>query len=177
MKRKPCVDNPAESFTQCSMKILPKIFQDNGMNCLMSFWKVLQLYSNMTLCNINQTQANSYREKIWEIESNFYQKPEDYGCLLPCTTHSFNPKLNTFHDKKTNDSSSMMYILVYFSSTTVERKEEYFLYDIMSLGSSLGGNMGLFLGYSLLSMVLSLINFLERCILDAYSARINKVKN
>ena len=172
MKRKPCVDNPAETFTQCSMKILPKIFQDNGMNCLMSFWKVLQLYSNMTLCNINQTQINSYKEKIKMIDKQFIQKPEVYGCPLPCTSRLFNPVLNTFHDNKT---ASFVELWIYFVTTTVEKKEEYFLYDTMNLASSLGGSMGLLLGYSLLSILLSLIKFLERCILDAILARRGKV--
>ena len=28
-KRKPCIDDTDESFTQCAMKVLPKIFQNN----------------------------------------------------------------------------------------------------------------------------------------------------
>ena len=126
----------------------------------------------MTFCNINQTQANIYKAKIWDINLDFIKQPEVYGCPLPCTSQSFNPKLNTFHDKENNELI-MMY--VYFATTTVEKKEEYFLYDTMSLTSALGGTVGLLLGYSLLSILLSLIKFLERCILDAILARRGKV--
>ena len=170
-KRKTCIDNQNESFTQCAMKVLPKIFQDNGITCLISFWKALKPYSNMTLCEINQTQAEIYHGKIGSINANFIKKPEDYGCQLPCTSHSFNPKLNTFHNIETNGT---MNLLVYFTTTTVEKKEEYFLYDMMNLTSSLGGTLGLLLGYSLLSILLSVVNFLEHFILDAILARRSK---
>ena len=62
-------------------------------------------------------------------------------------------------------------LMAYYATTIVEKKEEYFLYDLMTLLSSLGGTMGLLLGYSLLSIILSMINFLERYILDALLAR------
>ena len=112
------------------------------------------------------------RKKIWDISIDFVKQPEIYGCPLPCTSQSFNPKLNTFYDKETNE---ILMIFVYFTTTTVEKKEEYFLYDTMSLTSALGGTVGLLLGYSLLSILLSLIKFLERCILDAILARRGKV--
>ena len=126
----------------------------------------------MTFCNINQTQANIYKAKIWDINLDFIKQPEVYGCPLPCTSQSFNPKLNTFHDKENNELI-MMY--VYFATTTVEKKEEYFLYDLMNLTSALGGTMGLLLGYSLLSILLSLIKFLEHCLLESILARKSKV--
>ena len=155
------------------MKEIPKILQENGIQCLTSFWKVLKLYSNMTFCNINQTQAKICKVKIWDVNIDFVKQPEVYGCPLPCTSQSFNPKLNTFYDKETNE---FLMIFVYFTTTTVEKKEEYFLYDLMNLTSALGGTMGLLLGYSLLSILLSLIKFLERCVLESILARKSKVK-
>ena len=130
----------------------------------------------MPFCSMNHTNAKSDQLKTGLVlNEKFIQKPEYHGCPLSCTTHSFNSKLNTFYGS--NETNKFMNLSVYFSTTTVEKKEEYFLYDFMSLASSLGGTMGLWLGYSLLSILLSLINFLERFILDAYSARMSKVNH
>ena len=156
------------------MRELPNIFQDNGINCLTPFWKVLKLYSNMPFCRINQTDTKSDQLKTSSIlNEKFIQNPEDCGCPLPCTRNSFNSKLNTFYGS--NETNKFMNLSVYFTTTTVEKKEEYYLYDFMNLASSLGGTMGLWLGQSLLSILLSLINSLEHYLLDAYSARMSKV--
>ena len=158
------------------MKVLPKIFQNNGIQCLTPFWKVLKLYSNMPFCSINQTDTKTDQLKTWLIlNEKFIQNPENHGCPLPCSRNSYNSKLNTFHGS--NKTSTFMYLSVYFTTTTVEKEEEYLLYDFMNLASSLGGTMGLWLGQSLLSILLSLINFLEHYILDAYSARMSRVSH
>ena len=173
-KRKPCIDNPDESFTKCALKALPKIFQDNEIYCLTPFWKVLKPHSTIPFCRINETDTKSDQSKTSKIlNEKFIQNPEDYGCPLPCTRNSFNSKLNTFYGS--NETNKFMTLSVYFTTTTVEKKEEYFLYDFMNLASSLGGTMGLWLGQSLLSILLSLINSLEHYLLDAYSARMSKV--
>ena len=102
----------------------------------------------------------------------FISQPENYGCPIPCTSHTFNPMLNTFHNYEfENENPHHIDLYAYYSSPTVEKKEEYFLYDTMTLASSLGGTVGLLLGYSLLSILLFLINSLESYLTDAYLAR------
>ena len=52
-----CMDDPNQTFTECAMRILPKLLQNSSIDCLNSFWKGLQKYSNMTSCQMNETQA------------------------------------------------------------------------------------------------------------------------
>jgi hypothetical protein len=74
-----------------------------------------------------------------------------------------------FSDKNTEH----LRLFVNYASKTVEKKEEYFIYDLMTLASSLGGTLGLLLGYcySLLSILLSIINVLEHYILNFLATR------
>ena len=104
---------------------------------------------------------------------NFIENSEYYGCPLPCTVRTFNPLLNTFHDvyEFPDEDTEHLRLFVNYASKTVEKKEEYFIYDLMTLASSLGGTLGLLLGYSLLSILLSMINFLEDSILNFLATR------
>ena len=101
----------------------------------------------------------------------FISQPENYGCPLPCTIRTFSPMLNTFHNNFNNESPRHLYLWANYASQTVEKKEEYFLYDNITLISSLGGTVGLLLGYSLLSISLFLIDSLERYLTDRSLAR------
>ena len=104
---------------------------------------------------------------------DFIENSEQYGCPLPCTVRTFNPLLNTFHDvyEFSDENTEHLMLFVNYASKTVEKKEEYFIYDLMTLASSLGGTLGLLLGYSLLSILLSMINFLEDSILNFLATR------
>ena len=68
-----CMDDPNQTFTECAMRILPKILQNNSIDCLTSFWKGLQKYSNIPLCEMNGTQA---RQVNFSFKNNlhFYLK-------------------------------------------------------------------------------------------------------
>ena len=105
--------------------------------------------------------------------TNFIENSEQYGCPLPCTIRTFNPLLNTFHNmyEFSDQNTEHFRLFVSYASKIVEKKEEYFIYDLTTLASSLGGTLGLLLGYSLLSILLSMINFLECSILNFLATR------
>ncbi len=56
-------------------------------------------------------------------------------------------------------------VLVYYDGLTVELGDEHLIYDISRFLSSLGGSLGLFLGFSCLGILMSAIqklrNFVE----------------
>ena len=62
-------------------------------------------------------------------------------------------------------------LFVNYASRTVEKKTEYFINDFMTLAISLGGTIGLLLGYSLQSFLVSMINSLEGFILSCVPTR------
>ena len=78
-------------------------------------------------------------------------------CPKPCNEESYNPRLQTFSE------SPKIYVNLYpyYSTTNVKKTKEFFVYDAMTILSSLGGTLGLLLGYSILSMMLTLLDKLE----------------
>ena len=88
--------------------------------------------------------------------------PTKLDCPLPCTQAHFNPVLNTFHGQEYNDTVP---IFPYYSTIIVERKVESFVNTPMTFLSSIGGTMGLILGYSLLSVSLYVIDKMEKSVL------------
>ena len=57
-------------------------------------------------------------------------------------------------------------LFVKYATRTVEKKTEFYIYDFIVLAGSLGGTLGLLLGYSCLSIAETAIDSIERVILD-----------
>ena len=55
--RRLCADDPSQTFTECARQKLPDVLKNNSIDCVTSFWKNLQDYSNLTFCDINATRA------------------------------------------------------------------------------------------------------------------------
>ena len=55
--RRLCADEPNQTFTQCAQQKLPEVLRNNSIDCVTSFWKNLQDYSNLTFCDITATRA------------------------------------------------------------------------------------------------------------------------
>ena len=62
-------------------------------------------------------------------------------------------------------------LFVNYASRTVEKKTEFWIYDIIVLVASLGGTLGLLLGYSLQSILVSRINSIEGFMLNRVATR------
>ena len=72
------------------------------------------------------------------------------------------PTVNTFNQGF--GSEDLFAIHPYYVTTSVEIKKEYFVYGAITLLTSLGGTLGLLLGYSVLSMTLFCLERIERCL-------------
>ena len=70
--RRLCADDPNQTFTECALQKLPEVLKNNSIDCVTSFWKNLQDYSNLTFCDINATQA---RQVIFFDSFFFRNKP------------------------------------------------------------------------------------------------------
>ena len=79
-----------------------------------------------------------------------------------CSISSYDSKESYFNEVPEDNpdlAASPFTIFIYYGKTTVEEKTEQYIYDPGALLTSIGGNMGLFLGFSCLSCLLSLISF------------------
>jgi hypothetical protein len=92
-----------------------------------------------------------------EVMWKFLQNVDMYGCPLDCKGSSFNPRILYF-DNDNNVNGEFM-LFPYYETATVEKKVEHLVYDFITLSSTIGGTLGLLLGSSLLSIILTCIKW------------------
>jgi len=59
-------------------------------------------------------------------------------------------------------------LYVYFSTLNVEQQIESFDYDFASFLAAAGGNLGLFLGFSCLSVLFAVVNYVSKMFAENY---------
>ena len=92
-------------------------------------------------------------------------------CPQPCVRRSFTAKLKSFHKNsyfEFNENSkelmdSTVSIFFTYATLLVEQRVENFVYDFVTMLAAVGGNLGLFLGFSCFSTVMFLAHILAEC--------------
>ncbi len=119
-------------------------------------------------CKDEATARLSY-EKFEEIVAAFVANTFAFGCPLPCQQSVFDTILRYFHKNDVENLSGLekngenvFYLLYYSNSLVVEERVEMLVYDLGNFLVAVGGNLGLLLGFSCLSVLLSLINFINQ---------------
>ena len=137
---KPCVLDSKYSFSQCVQEYVVK-----KTDCHIDF-----------LANFDQNKSclgNSlhlYFEELMKLKQEKISKVQkDSGCYPKCKTLHFSYQKNEKIINWRPNWTSEVYIQP--KSSVVEYSKEYYSFDINDLMSSVGGNLGLFLGWSLLT--------------------------
>ena len=87
--------------------------------------------------------------------SRLYSVKHAQESVPKCTTTSASVKYEQYDNIGTNFTTGLM---IYLMDQTVESTTEYYLYDFPAIVSAVGGNMGLFLGFSCYSTGKSLMD-------------------
>jgi len=97
------------------------------------------------------------------IVKEFIGNPPQFGCLPPCRITNFKIELKYYHRNSWSMFEDLMPVgrdfnLYYFYSTLqIEEKVETLIFDFGGLLAAAGGNLGLCLGFSCLSVFYSMI--------------------
>ena len=110
---------------------------------------------------VNLVQRDSKKEWISE-------------CPVPCEQTIFDLKLEKYHQnsivKQGNSShplvSKGVMFLLQYDKFVIEEHVETLIYDTGNFLAQAGGNLGLFLGFSCLSMLLSIVNLGKKMLLN-----------
>ncbi len=100
---------------------------------------------------------------------NFFSS--HYGCPLPCKFISYKVKVNYFHKNSylaveiNKTTENAFYVYFYYTSLVVEKRVETLVYDIGGFLAAAGGNMGLTLGLSFLTIFFSIIDWMRSLLL------------
>jgi len=110
---------------------------------------------NLSECN-DLESANKSRKLFGDL-----YEPEAWQaeCPLPCEQKFYKLRTVDFHRNimvLANLTSSTFYLSLRFDKFVVETEEEVYYYDLVDILTQVGGNLGLFLGFSCLSFFLSI---------------------
>jgi hypothetical protein len=151
-------------FIECCKKQLwndlrPKI------NC--SFAGLENIVPNsaeINYCNELSSAQNTFVQ-VSNTFADVFSNLSKYSCPVPCSQKGFNYNIKYFHknswiesDNSTKSQNSAG-VAVSYSSLLVEERSETIIYDLECLLTSLGGNLGLFLGFSCFSTLVGCLKF------------------
>ena len=123
--------------------------------------------SDLNEC-IDQNSARDTFLNFLSIKYNFFDNITLHGCPLPCTTVSFdyeafqvhrNSRIETAEEPELPDG--VFFFQFSYNSLQVEERVVTLAYDLADFFASVGGNLGLFLGFSCLSLLLSVMEFVR----------------
>ena len=92
---------------------------------------------------------------------DFSANSSGYGCPLSCLSISFDMRVNYFSEALDFEDGLKMY--PYYDSSAVEKQSEVLVYDIPKFLSAIGGTLGLYLGFSCLSILWSALKAYQKC--------------
>ena len=159
-----CKSYTSAEFIECSKQQLWQMLAPK-INCTIAGYESI-VPDNFTYCDslytAQYTQSN-ISNSITDFLSNFSK----YNCPLPCSHKSYTYNLKYFHKNSWIDVDNSTTALIEtagvvtlsFSSLLVEERKEAYMYDLENLMTSIGGNLGLFLGFSCFSTFVALLQF------------------
>ena len=95
------------------------------------------------------------------MEIDLKVKPQ---CPKPCHIHEYfgEESLDYKTAKRKDNGTEFVFLYRFNDEKPVTIYEEYFVYDEIGLISSIGGTLGLCIGFSFTSVVSCLLNFLQK---------------
>jgi hypothetical protein len=164
-KSSPCkfYSNNSE-FIECVKKVYWSEIS-NRINCSVPGLEIM-MPINVTLAYCNNKADAQQIVNLIDSSESITSEILRCQCPLPCIKRSFSAKFKYFHKNSNFDIKEEMDKLVdttvsfwfIYSTLLVEEKVESYVYDFVNMMTSLGGNLGLFLGFSCFSTLMYLIN-------------------
>ena len=155
-----------DNFNTCFKKRMQNISR-NEIGCTFGLIQSLNLTSKIPQC-ANKSQATKASESAMNYLIEGMQDPDKFGCPLPCSFSFYKFQLVYQHKNAfelfTGESrpKDVFCLYYYFDSLETEVKTESLIIDISSLIANIGGNLGLFLGFSCLSIFILTIDIIQK---------------
>jgi hypothetical protein len=86
--------------------------------------------------------------------------PEQVGCPVVCNSTDY--KFEAITPLDTGHLTDMLELFLAFPRNIIQHKKEYFLYSFNQMVSSVGGSLGLFLGFAIYSEIQVVVCYVFR---------------
>ena len=165
----PCGKYSDEEFVNCSKKailetLIPKI------SCITYSIKE---FVDSNLAKLPECKSKKRALTTFETFTNhiddYISRTSEFGCPVPCKQKSVKYDLEYFSkntyfepDEKKYVDNDIFQLIVSFKTMNIEAKKETYVYDNVNFLTAAGGNLGLFMGFSCLSIIFSLIDNLNQ---------------
>jgi hypothetical protein len=112
---------------------------------------------------LNETEGRDSIRKLQDIFLEFAGDSESFGCPLPCERLAYVFTLYPLHNNsilfevpQNFTEKEVFYLTYYYKTLLVEKQVETLVYDVGGFLAAAGGNLGLCLGFSFLSILFTI---------------------
>ena len=160
-----CSPNDASVFVQCSKSLFVNEIMSK-INC--SIYNFIEFLGTSLLklppCERPESAAKTFSDLVAYYDS-FLFNDNNSTCLAPCSQTSYTFSLD-YHSKYSYFNPHMphlfqdefFHLVVFFKVLEIDERTETLVFDIVALLSAGGGNLGLFIGFSCLSVAFAAID-------------------
>ena len=136
------------------------------LHCVIpGFDKFFNEFLNLNECS-DQLEGTEASRKYESIIFDFYQNPELYGCMRPCERNSYAIEQTTYHFNSilwevppAIQDNNYYHLFYVYKTTSIEKQVEFLVYDLGGFLAAAGGNLGLCLGFSCLSILFTITHW------------------
>ena len=155
-----------ESFTRCAFNEIEDYECTPAINKIGGYFNETNICKTLEELNNNKHLINS------QLSKTLYSQSSNSSCIKPCKTASFEVSLQKRHDNgkllgnakvKEFQTAGKFVLNFRYDEIVIENKKEYFVMSGDGLISAIGGFLGLFLGYSLVSVIEWISQLLKKC--------------
>ena len=147
------------SFMKCMLKNQMECFTSGNQSC-----KCIPENNHKTLFQLFPIQWNVCKTDVeydcssLEIFNCYLNKRVTSGCPLPCEIEEYQGH-KIFYELERIDTNSML-MEVKYSTMNIQIHEEYQVQDIYNFIGTVGGSLGLFIGFSYTGFIGSLLDYI-----------------
>ena len=148
-----------ESFFECFSSTYTTKLKESHDQCSLVSLPSLQ---NLSTCNFKETDKERRKQK----KKQFWNHFDEVSVQCPnkiCSTSEYLGE-ESYYEELMNKNVTVQFSYMFFSNSTISY-EEYLVYDLVSTIGSVGGTLGMCIGFSFSGMISPLINFLQHGIM------------
>ena len=145
------------SYYECfALSLIPQNITGCEVTCLPeTMLSIRKNSSDFDMCKLSESDC------VWEDLWDLYQEIKDDRCPKMCNIQEYTGKIDYIDDKwiSGTDTNTLLLHLRYSRPRSVTLSEEYLIYDSIGIVGSVGGTLGMFIGFSFYDVVVKMANF------------------